>query len=166
MTWCARPLAVLGLLLLVAPVAAEEEELTVEKGRRVSIEYTMKLADGTVLDTNVGGEPLAIPIGSHEALPAVENVLIGMKVNESKTVTLSPEEGYGPIDETRIQEVPIEKIPEDSREVGSRLVAHDPSGDEHVALVREVKESTVIIDLNHPLAGKALEFDLKVISIE
>lgn len=138
----------------------------IEKGNAVSIEYTLKLSDGTTVDTNVGEDPLVYTQGESEILPVLEEALLGLKVDDTKQVQLTPEQGYGVIDPAGYQEVEFDVVPEDAREVGTMLVATAPDGQEQPIRVREVKEETVVLDFNHPLAGEALNFDIKILSIE
>jgi FKBP-type peptidyl-prolyl cis-trans isomerase 2 len=89
-----------------------------------------------------------------------------MKVGETKQVTVDPEQGYGPINPKAIQEVPIEKIPEEARKVGTQLQGKDAQGRMVQARVSEVKEQVVMLDYNHPLAGKKLFFDVTILDIQ
>ncbi len=168
-----RALALAGLLVLpLAGASADDEQSqekeapVVEDGRTVSIEYTLSLEDGTTADSNVGGEPLVYEQGKQQILPALEEALEGMHVDDTKQVTLTPEEGYGKVNPEAFQEVEAENIPEDAREPGTMLVARDSSGNERPVRVHSVEDETVVLDLNHPLAGKILNFDVKVLAIE
>jgi len=134
-------------------------------GRTVLIEYTLTLDDGKVVDTNVNGKPLEFVQGSEQILPALEQALEGVGVNERKQVTLPPEKAYGPVDPAARQKIPIEKIPQDSREVGARLVAQDSAGRKHQLKVHEIKGDEAILDMNHPLAGETLHFEVRVLEI-
>lgn len=155
------------VLLLVGGVRAEdEEEKVVKNGDQVSIEYTLKLDDGTTADTNVGGEPLSYQAGAEQILPALDEALVGLHVNDTKEVTLPPEQGYGPVDPGKFQTVELSAIPEVARKPGAQLVAQDPEGNQLPVRVYEVHESTIVLDLNHPLAGQNLNFEIKVIGIE
>jgi FKBP-type peptidyl-prolyl cis-trans isomerase 2 len=121
--------AVLALaLLFVSPGRAEEEgnTLMVEDGKQISIEYTLKLDDGTTADSNVGGEPLIFQQGAHQILPALETELSGMKVDDSKQVVLSPEQGYGTVDPDAFRTVETDAVPAEAREAGAVLIAQDP----------------------------------------
>lgn len=138
----------------------------IQDGKRVSIEYTLKLDDGTTADTNVGREPLSYMHGEGQILPALEEALSGLSVNETKEVTLPPEQGYGPVDPERAQAVSVEQVPEEAREVGTQLLASDPQGNRIPVRVKEVREDVVVVDLNHPLAGQTLHFDVKVVEIQ
>lgn len=158
------------LLCLALPLAAaraeEAKPTSVAKGRQVSVEYTLKLDDGSTADTNVGGEPLVFEQGAQEILPALEEALDGMKLNESRKVTLPPERGYGAVVPELVQEVDLALVPEEARFAGAQLGAEDQDGNRHFALVREVRADKIIVDMNHPLAGKSLTFEVKVIAID
>ena len=151
-------------------VPAETQEaaspITISDGKTISLEYTLTLEDKKVLDTNVGGDPLNFTQGSHQIIPGLETALEGMKVGESKQVTVAAEQGYGPINPKAVQEVPIEKIPEEARKIGAQLQGKDAQGRMVQARVSEVKEQVVMLDYNHPLAGKKLFFDVKILDIQ
>lgn len=158
--------AALTLVFLGAPLQAQEDAPVIQDGSTVSIEYTLKLADGSTADSNVGGEPLVYVQGEQTILPALEAKLLGMKAEETREVTLSPEEGYGPVQPEGFQTVPLDIIPDDARHAGARLVGQGPQGEPIHAKVTEIKEDSAVIDLNHPLAGETLNFAIKIISIE
>jgi FKBP-type peptidyl-prolyl cis-trans isomerase SlyD len=103
--------------------------------------------------------------GQGQIIPGLEKELAGMAVGGEKKVTVKPEEGYGPVDPRAFEEVPKDKLPADALKVGTMLVARGPQG-ERMVRVHEVKEKTVIMDFNHPLAGKTLFFDIKVTEIK
>lgn len=138
----------------------------IENGQSISIEYTLKLDDGTTVDTNVGEDPLTYTQGSSEILPALETALLEHAVGDTKEVKLTAEEGYGPINIEAYQEVELEMVPEDARTVGMMLVATDPEGQQQPIKVHEVREETIILDFNHPLAGEALNFEIKILGID
>lgn len=140
--------------------------MTVSEGKSISMEYTLTLENKEVLDSNVGGEPLTFTQGSHQIIPGLETALDGMKAGERKQVTVAPEEGYGKIDPQAIQEVPIDQIPPDARKVGVQLQGKDGQGRVVHPTVTEVKEQVVVLDFNHPLAGKTLYFDVKILDIQ
>ncbi len=152
----------LGFLLVTSGYAQD----TVGEGKRVSLEYTLTLEDQTVIDTNVGKDPLVYTHGAQDIIPGLEKQLIGLKVGDTKNVEVAPADGYGEVDPSRVQEVPKENIPEEAWGVGKRLQGQGPDGGMIFAEVTEVKENTVIVDLNHPMAGKTLFFAVKVLKIE
>jgi len=139
---------------------------TAADGKQVSVEYTLTLEDKKPIDSNVGKDPLVIVLGEHQIIPGLEKQLVGMKTGEKKQIEVSPEEGYGPVDPQRKQEVDKNKIPEEARKIGAKLTGQTPDGKMVFAQVAEVKDNTVILDLNHPLAGKKLFFDVKMLKVE
>lgn len=140
--------------------------VVVEDGKTISLEYTLTLGDGSVADSNVDGEPLSYVQGGGQILPALEAALAGMQVGDAKTVTIAPEDGYGLVDPLMVQAVPIEMIPEDARYVGAQLMSQDDQGNRRVVEVFEVNADTIVVDLNHPLAGETLTFDIRIVGIE
>ncbi|SDS61132.1 FKBP-type peptidyl-prolyl cis-trans isomerase SlpA [Gillisia sp. Hel1_33_143] len=133
----------------------------------VKVHYTGKLADGQVFDSSEGKEPIEFTLGQGQLIPGFEKGLIDMKVNEKKTVTIPKEEAYGEPREELIQEVQKDQLPEEIKpEVGMGLVSKTPDGREMNLLVAEVKDDTIVVDGNHPLAGKDLVFDLEVVEIK
>lgn len=155
----------IAVCALAFPALSQADEETVSDGKAVSIEYTLKLDDGSVVDTNVGNEPLTYTQGSSQIIPGLEEGLEGMKVGETRQVTVEPEDGYGEVNEEAFQEVDKGMIPE-GVEVGTRLQGRDRTGRPVVVTVTEIKDETVVLDYNHPLAGKTLHFDVKVTDIE
>lgn len=132
------------------------KDSVVSSGKKVSIEYSLKLKDKSVVDTNVGSKPLTFIQGSRELLPALENALKGMKIGESKQITITPEEGYGPVDKNAVIEL----------EIGTVLQSLNSDGQPIYAQVSEIREKTILLDFNHPLAGKTLYFDIKILDIQ
>jgi FKBP-type peptidyl-prolyl cis-trans isomerase 2 len=136
----------------------------VESGNTVKVHYTGTFEDGQVFDSSLErNEPIAFTVGSNQVIPGFENAIMGMTVGESKKVTLTPEEGYGNIIDEMIQEVPKQFVPE-TVTVGEMLTTQSEQGQFNV-VVREVKDETVILDANHPMAGKTLVFELEVVEI-
>jgi FKBP-type peptidyl-prolyl cis-trans isomerase SlyD len=154
------------LSTLALQAHAQELPGSVAEGTQVSIEYTLKLDDQNVFDTNVGAEPLTYVQGSRQIVPGLEKALVGMKVGESKQVTVKPEEGYGTIRQEAFMEIEKEKIPEEARKVGAQIQGRAGNGQMVRARVAEIKDATVLLDFNHPLAGKTLHFDVKVVNIQ
>jgi FKBP-type peptidyl-prolyl cis-trans isomerase 2 len=161
--------AVLALAALyVSPGRAEKEGSIpmVEDGKQISIEYTLTLDDGTTADSNVGGEPLIFQQGAHQILPSLESELTGMKIDDSKQVVLSPEQGYGTVDPDAFRTVEMDAVPAEAREAGAVLIAQDPGGNRRPVRVHEVKGGEIVLDFNHPLAGQNLNFDVRILAIE
>jgi FKBP-type peptidyl-prolyl cis-trans isomerase SlyD len=137
---------------------------TVSNGKVISLEYTVKLDDNQVVDTNVGTAPFTYTQGANQIIRGVENAVEGMKVGETKHVVVPPEDGFGSKDLTAVQEVPKKNVPKEIK-VGSQLNGKDASGKPVRPIIKEIKDDTVVLDLNHPLAGKTLFFDVKVVDV-
>lgn len=138
----------------------------IRNGSVVRFEYTLSGENGEVIESNKGKDPVTYTHGQHEVIPGLENELSGMKVNEEKNICLQPEEAYGAVDPKGFKEVPKTEIPAAAIEVGTPLSARSSEGEDVIIRVHEVKQKTVILDFNHPLAGKTLNFDVKVTNIE
>ena len=137
---------------------------TVANGKVISLEYTLKLEDGQVVDTNVGQDPLTYTQGANQIIRGVEAALEGMEIGKAKQAVISPRDGYGDPDPDAFHEIPKNKLPLEAK-VGTQLHGKDASGREIRPIVSAIKDDTVLLDFNHPLAGKTLYFDLKVLSI-
>ena len=145
---------------------------TVKEDSKVKVHYTGKFNDGEIFDSSKAVEgndqftdkdPLEVELGKGMVIPGFEKGLQGMKEGETKTITIPSDEAYGPVREDHFQEVEKQYVPDTVKE-GEMLQANGPQGPMNV-VVKEVKESTVVLDANHPLAGKDLVFDLEVVSI-
>jgi FKBP-type peptidyl-prolyl cis-trans isomerase SlyD len=157
---------VVGLLPAIAPAQASPPAAAIEEGATVSIEYTLSDDRGKVIDSNQGRPPLTFVQGAHQIVPGLERALAGMRAGEEKRVTVLPADGYGEVDPTAVAEIPKEMVPADARVAGTELVARSPQGATRLVVVKEVREQTVVLDLNHPLAGKTLYFLIKVLVVE
>ncbi|PIB32495.1 peptidylprolyl isomerase [Gaetbulibacter sp. 5U11] len=139
----------------------------VKENNTVKVNYTGKLSDGQIFDTSEGREPLEFTLGQGQLIPGFEKGVIDMKLNEKKTITIAKEEAYGDVNPALIQEVSKADLPQDmTPEVGMGLVSKTQDGRETNLMVVEVKEDTIVLDANHPLAGKDLVFDLEVVDIK
>ncbi len=160
----------ISLVLIVGSfplVQAEQSSVpTVRAGKLVSFEYTLRLDDQIVLDSNVGGEPLSYVHGLQQLMPGLEKGLQGLKVGESKKIVVQPEDGYGPVDEHAYMEAKKSNIPPESLKIGAIVEGKDSTGRPMYPRIKEIGEEEVILDYNHPLAGKVLYFDVKVLDIQ
>lgn len=139
---------------------------SITRGATVQVEYTVKDDTGHVLDSNKGQEPLTYIHGQKEIVPGLEQALEGMAAGQAKQVTVQPQEGYGMPDPSAVAEVPRDIIPPTALNVGTQLTARSQSGDTAPVWVKEIRDETVVLDLNHPLAGKTLHFDVRVLRVE
>jgi FKBP-type peptidyl-prolyl cis-trans isomerase 2 len=138
----------------------------VTEGKLVKVSYTLTV-DGNIVDSTQEGKPFEFQIGNKQVIPGFEEAIIGMEVGEKKSFEVSPDKGYGQEDPRGIQEVSKDKLPPDIvPEVGMTLYATRPDGQTFPARITEVKEDVVIANLNHPLAGKTLNFEVGVIEID
>jgi FKBP-type peptidyl-prolyl cis-trans isomerase SlyD len=137
--------------------------MKITKDSVVSIDYRLHLGDGEVVDESEPGEPLIYLHGYGETVPGLENALEGKAVGDTLQVKVSPNEGYGDHDPKKIEEVPRTEFPDELElKVGSILTATDDDGNEMDFLIKELKGNSVVVDFNHPLAGKTLHFDVTV----
>lgn len=136
-------------------------------GDAVKIHYTGTLDNGTQFDSSAGREPLAFELGSGQVIPGFDKAVDGMTVGESKTVNIDAEDAYGPHHSQMVQEVPRSALPEDMEPVeGMGLQAEGPDGQVVNLVVTSVQDDSITVDGNHPLAGKALNFDIELVSID
>ena len=135
-----------------------------KQGDKVKVHYTGTLSDGIVFDSSEGKEPLEFTIGENKVIPGFENGIKEMKLNDEKTIKIQPKDAYGERDEKMVVAVPRSKFPPEI-EAGGHLLLKGPDGQRIPAKIKEVKENEVLIDLNHPLAGKELNFKVKVVGI-
>ena len=143
-----------------------KNERVVQDGMMVSLEYTLKGTDGKVMETSKGREPLKYIHGQKMLPLGLERELGGMKVGGQKHVIVKPEDAYGKIDPKAVQEFPKEKIPANGLKVGAVLMGAGKDGAPIPMTIRQIKEKTVVVDMNHPMAGKTLVFDVKVVDIQ
>lgn len=132
----------------------------------VKVHYTGTLADGSEFDSSVGGEPLEFMLGANQMIPKFEENLMGMRKGDKKTFTILAADAYGSRDESAMIEVPLSEFPDDLElSVGLQLGTMDPSGNQMIVTVAELKKDAAVIDYNHPLAGKDLTFAIEVVDV-
>ena len=137
--------------------------MKVSKDSVVSLEYRLHLGDGQVVDESEPGQPLAYMHGRGQIVPGLEGQLEGMSAGESKKVVVPPSQGYGEHDPRGLQEVPREMFPPNANlQAGITISAQTADGDVIPITIRELKGEKVVVDLNHPMAGKTLHFDVTV----
>ncbi len=138
---------------------------TAKAGSRVKIRYRGTLADGSEFDSNLEGEPLEFRVGEGHVIDGFDKAVVGMAAGEEKTFTLAPEEAYGARDEGLVMKAPKENLPADGlfEGVGVRMRLQD--GRTADGYVTKIEEEVVTLDFNHPLAGKALTFAIKVVEV-
>ena len=137
----------------------------IQQGKKVSLEYTIYLADGLEIDSNIGEKPLIFTVGQNQLFPALEQAVVQLNVGDKKEIVLKADEAYGPILSDAFREVELESIPTTFRFKGAVLGVQDPAGGVDPIRVHEIKESKAVLDFNHPLAGKDLRFEVKILEV-
>jgi len=151
------------------PKAAPPKETSmapaVADNMSVGMEYTLT-SDGVVMDSSTGKGPFHYVHGHKQIVPGLERQLTGLHVGDTKEITVTPEEGYGKVDPAAFVEVQKTQLPKDvTPTVGMVLRGVNPDGQSFRAKVNAVKDTSVVLDLNHPLAGKTLNFKVKITDI-
>ncbi len=138
----------------------------VENGQYVSVHYKGTLDNGEVFDTSEGRHPMEVQMGGGQVITGFEKALMGMALKEKKVFTLEPEEAYGFRDESLTHSFARSEIPaEMDVEVGQTVALSSPEGQQVPAQIVEADDQKVVVDLNHPLAGKTLTFDIEIVGI-
>jgi FKBP-type peptidyl-prolyl cis-trans isomerase 2 len=138
----------------------------VKSGDKVKVHYHGKLTDGTTFDSSEGREPLEFEVGSGSVIAGFDSGVTGMSVGERKTINIPVDEAYGQKQDDLMMEFPLDRFPADMKpEVGMQLNMSNGAGQNFPVVIREVREDSVILDANHPLAGEDLVFDLELVEI-
>ncbi|NOR22846.1 MAG: peptidylprolyl isomerase [Desulforhopalus sp.] len=135
-----------------------------KRGDNVKVNYTGKLADGTVFDSSDGGDPLEFAIGSGQVIQGFEEGVVGMKVGESKVVEIPVAKAYGERNDEMVIQAPIEQVPPDLKpELGMRLEMGGANGEVLRVVVVEIADTHITLDANPPLAGEDLTFEIELV---
>lgn len=135
-------------------------------GDTVRVHFVGTLNNGSRFDATTGGAPLEFTIGADEVVAGFENAIVGMRPGESKAVTVPPEEGFGLRDESKVAKVPRSEFPADMElEQGLMLQVDHPDGCVEMITILNVTDDDVLLDGNHPLAGKPLHYDIDLVEI-
>jgi peptidylprolyl isomerase len=138
----------------------------VKKGDTVKVHYHGRLEDGTTFDSSQGREPLEFEVRSGMVIAGFDEGVTGMQVGEKKTIHIPSSEAYGPVQQEMIMEFPKNRFPADlTPEVGMQLNMSNGQGQNFPVVIVEVRDDVVVLDANHPLAGKDLIFDLELVEI-
>ncbi|MCG8472782.1 MAG: peptidylprolyl isomerase [Desulfobacterales bacterium] len=138
----------------------------VENGLFVQVAYKGTLSNGDVFDSSEGRDPLEVKIGEGQLIPGFEAALMDMKIGDKKTFTLAPEEAYGERSDERTMDFPAADVPPGMNpEVGQTIALSTPDGQQVPATITLVDDEKVVVDLNHPLAGESLTFEIEVMGI-
>jgi FKBP-type peptidyl-prolyl cis-trans isomerase 2 len=137
-----------------------------KSGDKVKVHYHGKLTNGETFDSSEGRAPLEFEIGKGMVIRGFDNGVTGMSVGEKRTITIPYHEAYGPRQANMVIEMPKDRFPKDMEIVsGTPLMMSDGKGQDFQVVVTQVKEDSVMLDANHPLAGKDLVFDIELVEI-
>ena len=167
---CAAFLGLIAALFFtVSSEAAEKKKsgntLVVSEGKSVKVNYTLTV-DGKVVDTSKGRGPLEFKAGSRQMIPGFEKAVLGMKTGEKKSFKVSPKEGYGLEDPKAIRDIPKNQLPPEMTPKAGMTLTAQANGQKVPVRIVEVKKDVVVMNFNHPLAGKTLHFDVEVLEIQ
>ena len=158
-----------GLVVLMVGMLntrAFADDPVVGTGKKFTLDYTLTV-DNKELETSVGKTPLTYTVGNRNIIPGLEAQLNGMHMNEEKVINVAAKDAYGDVDPKAIKEFPVTSLPKGmDPKVGMILQATAPDGSRFPAKISEIKGDKVVLDFNHPLAGKDLTFKVKVLKIE
>ncbi len=138
--------------------------MAVAEGNKVKVHYTGTFEDGSVFDSSEGKDPIEFTVGEHKVVKGFENAVIGMEKDQEKEIKIQPEDAYGPRHEQLVKEVPKTMVPPGQEvKIGMVLGLQSQDGHKLMAKVLEITDDKLKLDLNHPLAGKVLNFKIKLI---
>ncbi len=138
----------------------------VKNGDKVRVHYHGKLTNGETFDSSNGCEPLEFEVGSGKVIKGFDAGVTGMKVGEKKSINIPVDEAYGPLNPAMMIEYPKTQFPKDMPlELEMPLIMSSASGEQIEVKISEIKEEVIILNANHPLAGKELIFDLELVEI-
>jgi FKBP-type peptidyl-prolyl cis-trans isomerase SlyD len=153
-------------LSTAAPAAAAKKAAVVADGKTVKVDYTLTV-DGKVVDSSKGRAPMEFTEGVHQVIPGFEKAVMGMKAGQKKSFTVKPEEGYGLVNPKAFKEISKKELPAGATpKAGMVLFAQAKDGRKIPVTIKEVKKDSVVIDFNHPLAGKTLHFTVEVVDVK
>ena len=155
---------VILILIVIYVVATNQASSTVARGDNISVYYTGTLINGTVFDSNVGGTPLNFTVGSGQVITGFDQGVIGMKINEPKTLVIPANDAYGEVNPALILHVPLSKFGNQTVKEGME-VSQSSNGQTFVGVVTAVNSTNATLNFNPPLAGKTLIFNITVLEI-
>ncbi len=139
--------------------------MAIKQGDTIKVDYTGTLEKGQVFDTSKGKQPLEFEVGAGKIIPGFDKAVIGMEKGQEKDISIKPENAYGQPREELKKEIPRSALPKNQEpKPGMGLMMNTPQG-QFPARIAEVTDDKVIIDLNHPLAGKTLNFKIKIVDV-
>lgn len=139
----------------------------IQKGNTVTLHYTGSLDDGTIFDSSEKHEPLTFTVGEGKVIPGFEQGVLGMDKNEEKEIVIEPKDAYGEYNAELIGKLPKAQLPKEPEpKEGMVLMISLPEGQQMPARITKVEQDAVMIDINHPLAGKRLHFKVRIVEVK
>ncbi len=140
--------------------------MAVQSGDTIKIHYHGRLSDGTTFDSSEGRSPLEFTVGSGQVIKGFDDGVQGMSVGDKRTIEIPFVHAYGPEDPSMIIEFPVERLPEDLQpEIGMQLNMNNAEGQQFPVVITGITDENIVLNANHPLAGKDLIFDLELVEI-
>ena len=140
--------------------------MAVQSGDTIKIHYHGRLSDGTTFDSSAGRSPLEFTVGSGSVIKGFDDGVQGMSVGDKKTIEIPFHHAYGPEDPSMIIEFPVDRLPEDLKPaLGMQLNMNNAEGQQFPVVITEINDQNIMLNANHPLAGKDLIFDLELVEI-
>ena len=156
-------IAAIAVIIGVAYVATSGASAqTVAVGDNISVYYNGAFTNGTVFNSNVGGQPFNFTVGAGQVIAGFDNGVIGMKIGQNKTIILPPDEAYGVVNQSLIVQVPVSEFGNTAIQVGGTVTTNRGNK----GLITALNATTATVDFNPPLAGQTLVFQIKVVSIK
>ena len=138
----------------------------IEDGKKVTFDYTLTV-DGKTVDTTEGKNPMEYTQGQGQIIPGLEKEMAGMTSGEEKKIDLKAVDAYGEVNPEAVQEVPRSMFPSDLKlQAGMAIPLQDKEGRQFTAVLEEIRDEIAVLNFNHPLAGKDLSFDIKIVNVE
>jgi FKBP-type peptidyl-prolyl cis-trans isomerase SlyD len=144
-----------------------DQDMAVADGLVVSLAYTLRLDDGEEIDSAASDDPLVYLHGAQNIIPGLEQALTGLKVGDARLVSVNPVDGYGDVDPDAFELVPYDAFPADvdlEEGMGLRMV-DSGTGQQMDAYISELRDDGALLDLNHPLAGETLHFNVEIVGL-
>ena len=147
------------------------DDNSIIQGSQVTLHFSVSLADGHVVDSNFDAAPANFRVGDGNMLPGFEAKLLGLQVGEEIEIFLPPDQAFGPVNEENVHRLPRSRFTQfldeeyENLQVGTVVSFKDPGGLDLPGVVKEKSESTVLVDFNHPLAGKDIVFKAKIVDV-
>ena len=155
--------AIVSVLCILPSVAMARE---VKAGDQITLHFTLRLSEGRLVTTTRSSKPMTVTLGETALVPGLEEGILGMEEGESRTIVVPPEKGYGTHRKDKVLSVKRDSLPDQQLSPGMMLEGVDPETKKKVRTqVLQVKPDVVVLDFNHPMAGKELHFDVEVLSV-